>query len=91
MTCLEARAPKPHLPDPCGVPAAANYCRAAFAARRRGTSVSKMIAGYFRLLDSRDEDPTDSLPPTVRSLKGCMRRADVGREDYHRHLEEKYL
>ena len=60
-------------------------------ARRRGTSVSKMIAGYFELLDVRHEEPTDSLPPTVRSLKGCMRGASVDREDYHRHLEEKYL
>ncbi len=32
-----------------------------------------------------------SLPPTARPPRGCMRGANVNREDYRRHLEEKYL
>lgn len=59
-------------------------------ARRSGKSLSRLVSEYLALLDA-DKDDSVDLPPTVRSLKGALRDAGVGREDYLRHLEEKYL
>jgi hypothetical protein len=59
-------------------------------ARKRGTSVSKMVANYFRGISSR-EKPAGALPPITTLLLGSLRGSKKGREDYRRHLEEKYL
>jgi hypothetical protein len=62
--------------------------RAKVIAKRRGKSLSQMVAEYFALLGSRS--PKD-LAPTVKSLKGILKGSDLDREDYERHLEDKYL
>ncbi|MGB8353328.1 MAG: DUF6364 family protein [Chthoniobacteraceae bacterium] len=59
-------------------------------ARKRGTSVSKMVANYFRGISSHKK-PDGPLPPITTSLLGSLRGSKKGREDYRRHLEEKYL
>ncbi|MEM1043788.1 MAG: DUF6364 family protein [Bacteroidota bacterium] len=61
-------------------------------ARRRGTSVSKLVAGYFRALtqhpgEAPEEEP---LPPLTRSLIGALAGAEVSEEDHHAYLEEKH-
>lgn len=65
--------------------------RAKAYAKRTGKSVSQMVADYFVLLGPRAKDESFKLTPTVRSLKGALRGADVDLSDYKRHLEEKYL
>jgi hypothetical protein len=61
-------------------------------AKKNGKSVSQIVADYFALLEGKRQEPkTITLTPTVRSLKGALRGADVDTEDYHRHLEGKYL
>ena len=60
-------------------------------AKRTGKSVSQMVADYFALLQPRLEDENFDLTPTVRSLKGVLKGSGLDREDYKRHLEEKYL
>ena len=64
--------------------------RAKRIAKKRGTSVSRMVSDYFKgmaaaggKLDRRD------LPPITRALAGSLKGADI--EDYHRYLEKKYL
>ncbi len=66
--------------------------RAKSFAKKRGKSVSRIVADYFASLDKQlpVERDTD-LTPIVRSLKGALRGADVDREDYRRHLEERHL
>jgi len=49
------------------------------------------VAEYFAVLGTQAPHPDFKLTPTVRRLKGAMRGANVGVEDYRRHLEEKYL
>lgn len=63
--------------------------RAKNVARRRGKSVSRMVADYFRTLDSRENQPHD-LPPLTRSLHGLLEGSGVGEDDYRRHLEQKH-
>jgi hypothetical protein len=69
-------------------------------ASRRGTSVSQVVSRYFELLAYENEQlwgqqPADhavsDLPPITASLWGVLEGKGVKIEDYHRHLEEKYL
>jgi hypothetical protein len=65
--------------------------RAKSFAKKRSKSVSQMVADYFASLDKKPNRRSADLTPIVRSLKGALRGTDVNVEDYHRHLEEKYL
>ena len=55
----------------------------------RGTSLSQMVADYFRGLLSRDTPPK-GLPPVTASLVGVLKVGKLDRSHYRRHLEEKY-
>lgn len=65
--------------------------RAKSFADRRGKSVSRMVADYFRLLGQGDERGAPELPPITRSLKGALHGKTVDEADYRRYLEEKHL
>jgi hypothetical protein len=60
----------------------------------RGTSLSQMVADYFRGLLSRDTPPKGlppkGLPPVTASLVGVLKVGKLDRSHYRRHLEEKY-
>lgn len=59
-------------------------------ADRSGVSVSQLVADYFALLAGDETLPGPELTPRVRALVGALQAADVTREDYQRHLVEKY-
>ena len=63
--------------------------RAKAHAKKRGKSVSQMVADYFALLD-RDDQP-ETLAPLTRSLYGSLGGAVVDEDTYREHLEKKYL
>jgi hypothetical protein len=63
--------------------------RAKKIAQRRGKSISRMVADYFRTLESVETDDQE-LAPLTRSLRGILREAQVDEEDYRRHLDEKH-
>jgi hypothetical protein len=65
--------------------------RAKAHAKRTGKPVSQLVAEYFAVLETQATSPDGELTPMVRRLKGAVRGADVGIDDYRRHLEEKYL
>jgi hypothetical protein len=65
--------------------------RAKSYARKSGKSVSQIVAGYFSLLDDKPVKDTSEITPIVRSLKGSLKGAKVGKKDYHKYLEEKHL
>ncbi len=65
--------------------------RAKAIAKRRGKSVSQMVAEYFRLLGSQSSRDAEELTPTVQSLKGVLKGPGLDREDYRQHVEDKYL
>lgn len=61
-------------------------------AKKNGKSVSQIVADYFVLLEEKRQAPKFiTLTPTVQSLKGALRGADVDTEDHHRYLEDKHL
>ncbi len=64
--------------------------RAKSYAKKSGKSVSQIVAGYFSLLDAEPEKETFEFTPLVRSLKGSLKSAKVGKKDYSKYLEEKY-
>ena len=63
--------------------------RAKAHAKKRGKSVSQMVADYFALLDR--EDRLETLAPLTRSLHGTLRGTDVDEDTYREHFEEKHL
>jgi replicative DNA helicase len=64
--------------------------RAKRLAKKRGKSVSKIVADYFTLFAAEKKKPEEKLSPIVQSLKGALRGAAIDVQDYHKHLEEKY-
>ena len=65
--------------------------RAKSYAKKRGKSVSQIVAGYFSKLDDNPKEETSELTPIVQSLKGSLKGANVGKKDYHKYLEEKHF
>lgn len=65
--------------------------RAKSFAKKRGKSVSQIVAGYFSLLDEEPNKENSELTPLVRRLKGSLKGAKVDEKDYQKYLEEKYL
>ncbi len=64
-------------------------------AKKRGKSVSKLVADYFKFLDrlekSKQKPPLEKkYGPITESLKGALKGAKVDEEDYYRYLEERY-
>jgi hypothetical protein len=62
-------------------------------ARKRGKSLSRLVAGYFSSLEK--DTPSHhsnqiSLTPLVRSLKGSLKGIRLDKEAYHQYLEKKY-
>ena len=65
--------------------------RAKSYAKKSGKSVSQIVAGYFSLLDEEMDKEKSEFTPIVQSLKGSLKGANVGKKDYQKYLEEKYL
>ena len=64
--------------------------KAKLEARRRGKSVSRMIAEF---IESVGLHPVSKkpLPPTTASLVGILKGQKFSEDDYKAHLREKYL
>jgi len=62
--------------------------RARRYSRRHNTSISQLVSNYLALLDA--NEGAEAYSPTVRRLLGIL-PSDTNVEEYHRHLEEKYL
>lgn len=61
-------------------------------AKKRGKSVSQLVADYFHVLDAVEDQPAQDKKygPITESLHGALRGAKVDREDYYRYLAEKH-
>ena len=65
--------------------------RAKRLAKKKGKSVSKIVADYFTLFEAQKKKPEEKFSPIVQSLKGALRGTIVDVQAYRKHLEEKYL
>ena len=61
--------------------------RAKRYAKTRGVSVSQMVESYLAAVAD-PHSPTRRDAPILRSLQGCLKKADI--EDYRKHLAAKY-
>ena len=64
--------------------------KAKMEARRRGKSVSRLVAEFIESIGLRPDSET-VLPPTTASLVGILKGKDISEDDYREHLREKYL
>lgn len=64
--------------------------RAKSYARRKGTSLSKIVADYFQFLESSKMEEKRKAAPITSSLRGLLRNAGVDGKDYKKYLEEKH-
>ena len=65
--------------------------RAKIFAKRKGKSVSQLVADYFALLGSDGDVTGPEMGPVTRSLRGVLCGSDVDERDYRKHIEDKYL
>lgn len=60
-------------------------------AKKRGKSVSQLVADYFTVLNAVKEKPREEkYGPITESLRGALRGASVDKEDYYSYLAEKH-
>ena len=64
--------------------------RAKRYASRRATSVSRLVEVYLDALARPADVPDPDLPPVTRRLRGILKGAKHGREDYIDYLGRKY-
>ena len=58
---------------------------------KTGKSVSKIVSDFFVVIQNEKLNKSDSLTPTVQSIKGILKKADISEADYKKYLEEKHL
>jgi len=56
-----------------------------------GKSVSRLVADFFEIIKNDKLNKEQQLTPTVKSLKGVLKRSNAQEGDYKKYLEEKYL
>lgn len=64
--------------------------RAKSYAKRRGKSVSQMVADYFALLDDDRRAVEREVPPVTRSLRGVLQGIPIDESAYRQYLEKKH-
>ena len=64
--------------------------KAKIEAKRRGKSVSRMVAEFIESIGLQQNSDKE-LTPTTASLVGILKGKEISEEDYKTHLREKYL
>jgi hypothetical protein len=55
-------------------------------AKEKNTSVSAIVSEFFKSLLEKKEEA-----PITNSLAGILKNKNIKKEDYYKHLEDKYL
>ena len=58
---------------------------------KTGKSVSKIVSDFFVIIKNEKLKESSSITPTVKSLKGILKKTKFSENDYKNHLEGKYL
>ena len=56
-----------------------------------GKSVSKIVSDFFVIIKNEKLEKSNSVTPTVQSLKGIIKDSNLTKKDYDKYLENKYL
>ncbi len=60
-------------------------------AKEQKLSVSKVVNNFLTLLKQNRPQNENITAPVTDSLQGVLKENSVSKEDYHKHLEDKYL
>lgn len=60
-------------------------------AKSKNTSVSQLVADYFKAIDSQKKHKKPDFSPITSSLIGVLKESSATEEDYKSYLEEKHL
>lgn len=60
-------------------------------AKEQKLSVSKVVNNFLTLLKQDKLQNENRTAPVTDSLQGVLKESSVSKEDYHKHLEDKYL
>lgn len=58
---------------------------------RTGKSLSRIVADFFRVIIEEKLEEEYQITPIVKSLTGILKESSLDKNDYKKHLEEKYL
>ena len=58
---------------------------------KTGKSVSRIVADLFAIIDNEIIEKEFEITPTVKTLRGALRKTNIDEMDYQDYLEEKYL
>ena len=58
---------------------------------KTGKSVSRIEADLFAIIDNEIIENKFEITPTVKTLRGALRKTNINEMDYKNYLEEKYL
>ena len=58
---------------------------------KTGKSVSRIVADLFAIIDNEIIEKEFEITPTVKTLRGALRKTNIDEMDYKDYLEEKYL
>ena len=60
-------------------------------AKEQKLSVSKVVNNFLTLLKQNRPQNENRVAPVTDSLQGVLKENSFSKEDYHKHLEDKYL
>jgi len=60
-------------------------------AKEQKLSVSKVVNNFLTLLKQNKPNKEKKNAPLTNSLQGVLKSDSLSKEDYYKHLEEKYL
>lgn len=58
--------------------------------KKKGTTVTKLVATYFAVL-KKDPSSIEDLPPITTSLSGILQNTDIKESDYQKLRKEKHF
>ena len=58
---------------------------------KTGKSVSRIVADLFSIIEHEIIENKFEMTPTVKTLRGALRKTNIDEMDYKDYLEEKYL
>ncbi len=61
-------------------------------ANKTGKSLSRIVSDFFKIIVNEElKQNKKTSTPTVKSLRGILKKTNVDKNDYKKHLEDKYL
>lgn len=60
-------------------------------AKSKNTTVSQLVADYFKTMDNQERNGNTNYSPITSSLVGVLKKSSSAKKDYKSYLQEKHL